>query len=76
MIVDTDIGLFGPYTSVQVLDDRLLCDGAELPFTVIGAYSVIDPTLPDGFYAPNYTWDGAELAPSAPPAALSHNTAE
>lgn len=65
MIVSTSVGLFGPYADVQILTDRLLCDGAELPFTVIGAYSVIDPVLPDGFYAPNYTWDGTNLIPMA-----------
>ena len=61
MIVATSVGLFGPYISVQTLSDRLLCDGAELPFTVIGTYTLIDPPLPAGFYAPNYEWDGTEL---------------
>lgn len=68
MIVSATVGLFGPYASVQELDDRLLCDGAELPFTVIGTYSVIDPPLPDGFYAPNYSWAGGTLVLNSLPA--------
>ena len=34
--------LFGPYRSVEVLDDRYRCDGADLPFTVIGQSVVSD----------------------------------
>lgn len=63
MIVSTDVGLFGPFAVVNELDDRLWCDGAELPFTVIGSHVVIDPQLPSGFYAPNYRWDGTTLQP-------------
>lgn len=29
-------GVFGPYQSVEILGDRYRCDGADLPFTVVG----------------------------------------
>ncbi|WP_295991546.1 hypothetical protein [Rugamonas sp.] len=66
MIVSTSVGLFGPFAAVNMLDDRLVCDGADLPFTVIGAYEIVDPPLPDGFYAPDYSWADGELIHSAP----------
>lgn len=34
--------LFGPYQSVEVLDDRYRCDGADLPFAVVGQGAVSD----------------------------------
>ena len=44
----TASGVFGPYESVQTLDDRYRCDGADLPFSVVGvgAVSEWDGPLP------------------------------
>lgn len=41
MIVQTNAGVMGPYRSVVILGDRLRCDGIELPFTVLGDYSIV-----------------------------------
>lgn len=61
MIVATPDMLFGPYLSVITMSDRLRCDGADLPFSVIGPYEIIDPELPPGFMASLYLWNGTEL---------------
>lgn len=42
---------FGPYDEVLVLEDRYRCDGADLPFTVVGANGTVSD------------WDGVPLAP-------------
>lgn len=45
----TDKGTFGPFKSIQTLDDRYHCDGADLPFTVVGQGEIVDAstvTLP------------------------------
>ena len=34
--ITTNIGVFGPYNSVEKLDDRYRVDGADLPFSVVG----------------------------------------
>lgn len=68
MIVTSDSGLFGPFTTVETLTDRLRCDGADLPFSVIGNWQTIDPPIPDGFFAQNYTWNGTALQLISPPA--------
>ena len=34
--------VFGPYTSVEILTDRFVCDGSELPKAVIGECVVSD----------------------------------
>ncbi len=39
-VVITANGNHGPYKTVEVLADRLRCDGDNLPFTVIGAYTI------------------------------------
>ncbi len=39
-------GVFGPYTTVITLGDRYRCDGADLPFTVVGAGTIDDWTDP------------------------------
>ena len=36
----TAAGVFGPYTTVETREDRYRCDGADLPFTVVGAGTV------------------------------------
>lgn len=33
---------YGPFAAVQALGDRLVCDGAHLPFSVLGDYVVED----------------------------------
>ena len=66
MIVSSDVGLFGPFKVTLTMSDRLRCDGADLPFSVIGNWQIIYPVLPDDFYAPNYTWDGTQLQPITP----------
>lgn len=38
--VTTPSGVFGPYQVVEVLPDRYRCDGADLPFTVVGQGTV------------------------------------
>lgn len=40
MIVITEKQILGIFKSVVVLSDRLVCDGAELPFSVIGTYEI------------------------------------
>lgn len=42
----TPAGIFGPYTSVETLDDRYRCDGGDLPFTVVGEGAVEEWTGP------------------------------
>lgn len=44
----TDKGVFGPYTTIEVLADRYRCDGADLPVTVVGTGAVAD-ALPGDF---------------------------
>jgi len=38
----TQVGKFGPYNTVEVLDDRYRVDGGDLPFTVIGQGEISD----------------------------------
>lgn len=40
--ITTSAGVFGPYRSVETLTDRYRVDGADLPFTVVGAGAVED----------------------------------
>lgn len=40
MIIITNETTFGPFKTVEVLADRLRCDGKDLPFTVIGEYTI------------------------------------
>ena len=53
----TPTEMFGPYTTIEVLADRYRCDGADLPFIVVGEGIISDveegdfpplpaPTLP------------------------------
>ena len=41
-VVITTSGNFGPFKSITELADRLRCDDVELPFTVIGSYTISD----------------------------------
>lgn len=40
--ITTSVGVFGPYRSVETLADRYRVDGADLPFTVVGAGTIAD----------------------------------
>ena len=40
--ITTAAGVFGPYAEVLLLDDCYRCDGADLPFTVVGEGVVAD----------------------------------
>lgn len=44
--VVTSSGKFGPYSTVDTLIDRYKCDGADLPFTVVGEGVVDEWTGP------------------------------
>lgn len=49
--VTTPKGVFGPYATIEVLEDRYRCDGADLPFTVVGEGEVSD-AVPSDFPTP------------------------
>jgi hypothetical protein len=75
MIIATAAGLFGPYGQVEELADRIRVwpvgapvghVGADLPFEAIGAYEVLDITVPAGFEAAAYDWVDDQLKPKAP----------
>jgi len=53
--VVTPEGVFGPYSVVAVMDDRYRCDGADLPFTVVGQ-GTVSPAQ-DGDFNPIVTTD-------------------
>jgi hypothetical protein len=53
VIINTQSGYIGPFESVETLSDRLLCDGVDIPFSVIGSYTVIN--------------DDSLMPPSPPP---------
>lgn len=38
----TPAGVFGPYNTVETLADRYRCDGADVPFAVVGEGTVED----------------------------------
>ena len=40
----TPSGVFGPFDQVQTLGDRYRCDGADLPFSVVGEGTIDDWT--------------------------------
>jgi hypothetical protein len=43
--------VFGPYQTIETLVDRYRCDGADLPFTVVGK-GLIEDASPDDFPPP------------------------
>lgn len=53
----TTAGVFGPFESIEILEDRYRCDGADLPFTVVGV-GVVEDTQDGDFPGP-----AAEPAP-------------
>src|SRR5471032_584756 len=42
----TSVGTFGPFVSIETLDDRYLCDGVEYHFDVVGEASIGDYAEP------------------------------
>ena len=49
--ITTPVGKFGPYESVEILEDRYRVDGpSDLPFTVIGQGEISD--VIDGDFPP------------------------
>lgn len=44
--ITTEKGVFGPYVSVEILDNRYATDRGDLPFTVVGLGTVDDWTGP------------------------------
>ena len=61
--ITTFAGKFGPYTSVEVLDDRYRVDGpSDLPFTVIGQGEISDVVDGD-FPPPPYVAPVVEVTP-------------
>ena len=38
----TPSGNFGPFSSIEVLEDRYRCDNTDLPFTVVGTGEIVD----------------------------------
>ena len=55
---------FGPYNSIEVLEDRYHVDGADLPFTVIGQgeiSDVVDGDFPVVVTRPPYDETAAEV---------------
>ena len=40
--ITTSIGVFGPFNSVKVWEDRYHCDGGDYPFTVVGQGNISD----------------------------------
>lgn len=51
----TPSGNFGPYNTIEVLEDRYRCDNTDLPFTVVGQGEIVE--------ADTITWP----EPPAPP---------
>lgn len=62
MIVVTNSGpVYGPFKKVEVQADRLRCDGADLPYNVIGMYQTLDQDLPPDSSADQCTWSGGAV---------------
>jgi hypothetical protein len=57
-VVITPDSVLGPFKQIEVLADRLRCDGAELPFAVLGSYQISE----DDSLAPPPFVDEAKLA--------------
>lgn len=62
MILNTTLaGLLGPYALIELGDDRAFVDGAEVPYTVVGACNSVDLPLPVGAQAADYELVDGEL---------------
>jgi hypothetical protein len=57
-VVITPDSVLGPFKQIEVLADRLRCDGAELSFAVLGSYQISE----DDSLAPAPVIDEAKLA--------------
>ena len=57
-VIITPDSVLGPFKQIEVLADRLRCDGAELPLVVIGSYQISE----DDSLAPPPFVDEAKLA--------------
>lgn len=55
-VVITPDSVLGPFKQIEVLADRLRCDGAELPFAVLGSYQISE----DDSLAPHPIIDDSE----------------
>ncbi|MYM65426.1 hypothetical protein GTP45_01085 [Pseudoduganella sp. FT55W] len=45
-IIVSEAGTFGPFMSIQTLEDRLHADGVDFQFDVIGSYTITYPSAP------------------------------
>jgi len=52
--ITTTMGKFGPYNTVEILENRYEVDGAHLPFTVVGTGVIEDWTDEDTVAVPVY----------------------
>jgi hypothetical protein len=57
-VIITPESVLGPFKQIEVLVDRLRCDGAELPLAVLGSYQISE----DDSLAPAPVIDEAKLA--------------
>jgi len=68
MILNTTLaGLLGPYTLIELGEDRAYVDGAEVPYSVVGECSIIDLTLPPGERLSDYDYIDGKLVKRTPP---------
>lgn len=51
----TNSGSFGPYNTIEVLEDRYRCDNTDLPFTVVGQGEIVE--------ADTITWPEPPVVP-------------
>lgn len=56
----TPSGNFGPFQSIEVLEDRYRCDNTDLPFNVVGQGEIVD--------ASTIVWPAPVVAPVVPEA--------
>ena len=60
----TQSGKFGPYTTIETMEDRYRVDDAELPFSVIGQgviSEVVDGDFPPIIVTPDYDATAAAI---------------
>lgn len=72
MIVSTELaGLFGPFIAATYQGeppDRVLCDGAVIPYTVVGNCTILDIEVPDGMLLEGCILVDGQLVPRPEPA--------
>lgn len=65
MILSTTLaGLFGPFDTIILEEDRAVCDGAHVPVSVVGKCTALDIEVPYGRAEDFDLVDGA-LTPKA-----------